>query len=137
MRVGTRTDAGGVLHENRIVEQLTWGAGAISLRTRVEERSIENNSGTSMRVRQQLRYSRPLSAGGRTSFVGWDEASFHANTTTRNARGFDQNRAFAGIGRPLGGLARLEIGYLNQYLRSRTAPNHLNHVLSAIVTLAF
>jgi hypothetical protein len=36
------------------------------------------------------------------------------------ARPFDQNRLFAGIGRSLGGVGRVEIGYMNQFIGQRT-----------------
>lgn len=140
-RAATLVSGGGTTGEHRVFEQFTWthgGArGAVSFRTRFEQRFIENNSGMSTRVREQFRVSRPWSAGSRTTIVGWDEVMFHANTTTRNARGFDQNRAFVGLGRGLGGPARLEIGYLNQFIRSHVGPDHANHVLSAILSLAF
>jgi hypothetical protein len=126
--------------EHRFFQQYLWsgraGTGALALRTRFEERLLEGNSGVVFRVRQQVRYSRPIAAGSRFTLVGWDEILVHANTTTRSARGLDQNRAFAGIGRAFT-RTRLEVGYLNQYIRAVTPPNRRNHFLFGGVNVAF
>jgi len=139
--VGSFPASGGVVVEHRVFQQFLW-VGAIrdtvlSLRTRLEQRSIEDNSSLSWRTRQQIRISRPIWNGSRVSFVTWDEVFFHLNTTSRYGRGLDQNRFFAGIGRPLSRKVRLEAGYANQFTRSRRGPNRMNHVLSASLGAAF
>jgi len=139
--VGSFPASGGTIVEHRVFQQLLWArplAGTLaSLRTRLEQRSIEGNSGLSWRVRQQLRVSRPVQRGSRVFLVGWDEVFFHLNTTDRYTKGLDQNRFFAGLGRSLSGAVRFEVGYANQYSRSRSGPNRMNHVLSAVLGAAF
>jgi hypothetical protein len=124
---------GGTVTEHRVFQQYSWTArGAaigIALRTRFEQRFAEGNNGVAFRVRQQVRLTRPLSPTSRFSIVGWEELLVHANETTRWTRGLDQNRVFAGFGCAFTPHSRVEVGYLNQFQRSRTGPDRMNHVL--------
>ena len=128
-------------HEHRYTEQLTWtvpaAMGTFAFRTRVEQRDINGNDGVAVRVREQARYSRPFRAKSPFSIVGYEEIFLHANATAKYARGFDQNRAFAGIGRAIGSRGRLEMGYLNNYGRTVGKPNFMYHVLSTTLTVNF
>jgi hypothetical protein len=134
----TFLDGGGFQHENRIFQQFSWVArpasATVTLRTRVEQRFIEGNSGMLLRLREQIRVTRAI-GDSKFTVVAWDEIGVHTNSTSRTARGFDQNRFFAGLAHPLSASTRLEAGYLNQYQRTR-AGNRNNHVLYAGVTLA-
>src|SRR5262245_46447086 len=109
--------AGGATVEHRLYGQYIWTGGAaggtLTMRTRVEARMIENNSGTLGRVRQQVRFSHPLHQGSRTSIVAYDELFVHVNNTTRSARGIDQNRIFGGLAIAASRATRVELGYLN------------------------
>jgi uncharacterized protein DUF2490 len=138
--VTTFLAAGGYQHEHRLFQQHLWSGPArgatLSVRTRFEERDVDGNSNWSFRVREQVRYSQVLGHGP-FLIIGWDEIAFHANTTSRYARGFDQNRAFIGVGRTIRTRSRLEVGYLNHYLHSLGAPNRMNHVLATTVNVAF
>jgi hypothetical protein len=129
-----------VTTEHRIFQQFQWqgraGPATLAARTRLEERSVEGNSAWAVRVRQQVRYTHPLGAS-RVSVVGWEEVFVHANATSRYARGFEQNRAFAGIGLALPAGPRLEAGYLNQFILGRGGPDRMNHVLALTVSAAF
>lgn len=131
---------GGTVFEHRVFGQYSWsasaGSGALALRSRVEARDFDGNDALIWRLRQQVRYSRPVVTGSRFSLVFYDEVAVHANDTRRSAAGLEQNRVFAGIGRTLTGALRLEVGYLNQYSRSRVPPHRLNHILSVVSTIA-
>lgn len=133
--------SGGVTIEHRVFQQFQWrgraGGVALSLRTRVEQRFIEGNSGMALRVREQARFSRPVRAGSRVSWLVWDELFLHANETSRLARGLDQNRAFAGMSLAASARASVEFGYLNQFSKSRTGANRSNHVLSGTLSLSY
>lgn len=133
--------AGGTLIEKRLFEQCLWNGhalgGTLALRTRLEQRWAEANSGLAWRVRQQVRYSRPIAPDSRFALVGYDEFQVHLNETLRYDRGFDQNRAFGGISRTVNHTLRLEVGYLNQFLHSVIGPNRLNHILSVGTVLSF
>ena len=66
--------------------------------------------------------------------VVWDEMFFDLNETDWGQNGsFSQNRVFTGIGCNLSGLnkPRLEVGYLNQFIRKLGDDDPVNHVLSA------
>lgn len=134
-------DPGATVFERRPFQQYLWtgaaAGGALSFRTRLEQRSIEGSSGILWRVRQQVRYSRAISRGSRWTLVGWEEIFLHANANERYDRGLDQNRAFAGIGCAVSAGLRLEAGYLSQFGQSRAGPDRLNHVLSIGAAVVF
>ena len=76
------------------------------------------------RPRQMIKLMHPFEFEPRLSFIAWDEAFYRVNTTNWGGKsGFDQNRAFAGIGWSFNKNVRSEIGYLNQYLDDA---NHVN-----------
>jgi hypothetical protein len=130
------------LTEHRWFGNFTWtqpaAAGAFSVRTRLESRHIETNDGPLGRLRQQVRFSRPIHRGGRLAIVGADEIMFHLNDTSRIAKGVEQNRVFGGISHALTPSMRLEIGYLNQYYPGHRGNNsRMNHVLATSLALSF
>jgi hypothetical protein len=134
--------SGGTTIEQRVYGQYTWNGpiagGTLALRTRVESRFIEDNSGPLGRFRQQVRFSHAVRKGSRLSVVAYDEFFVHVNNTTRTARGVDQNRAFAGISVNLPRSTRIETGYLNQFSPGhRGAPDRVNHVLSSALVVGF
>ena len=114
------------------------GGTSLSYRARLEARFIEGNSGEVTRLRNQIRASRPIRSGSRLSLVASDELFVHLNDTTRNARGVDQNRAFAGLGVAVGSGGRVEVGYLNQFSPGhRGAADRMNHILSTALVWGF
>lgn len=71
-----------------------------------------------------------IEPGSPWQLIAYDEVLVHLSQTNYPSRpGFDQNRAFAGLGYDTAG-ARVEIGYLNQYVHRFTDPDQVNHVLS-------
>lgn len=100
-------------------------------RSRFEQRWVETGSDVGLRFRQFARAQYKLTDTP-WSVIAWDEAFFHLNDTDWGARaGFDQNRAFIGVGfksSPEG--VRYEIGYLNQFIYRRDRENTMNHILS-------
>jgi hypothetical protein len=134
-------NGGGTFDEHRFVQQYVWSApvtvGALSLRSRLEERLIEGNSGVQLRARQQVRLSRDLVATGRLQVVLSEEAFVNANSTSRAARGFESNRVFAGVRQMMTARTGVEVGYLNLYARSRSAPSRRSHVLSVAIVASY
>ena len=110
-------DEGSSVREHRLVQQYVWSGWTrvLSLKSRVEERFIEGNSGMLVRVRQQVRVCWPIGTGGRLALVASEELLVHANSTARSPRGFDSNRVFAGIRRAVTTRSSVEIGYGNLY----------------------
>ncbi len=134
-------DIGGVRQEHRLVQQYTWIApasrGTLSSRVRLEERFIEGDGPAAWRVRELVRYVRPVSSGSRTSWVAWDELLVHLRTTTHTTRGVDQNRVFLGLSRSFGSSMRIEAGYLNQFINGHEIQNRMNHILSVSLALTY
>jgi hypothetical protein len=123
--------------EHRAWQQLTWSeqlcATKFDLRSRLEERFVETSAETGWRFRQLAAIRRPLPGAGRFTFVIWDEAFFHLNDTDWGARdGFDQNRAFIGLGwKPHSHSTwRIEAGYLHQFINRSMNDDLSNHLLS-------
>ncbi len=88
-------------------------------RTRLEERSIEGKADIGYRLHQMLKFTRPLPLEN-TSLILSDELFLNANSTEWGAAsGFDQNRAFIGLGYKLNKHNAFEIGYLNQFVNTR------------------
>lgn len=134
--------AGGTLTEHRIHGQFVWTqpgtSGTWTLRTRIEDRWIETNSGPIGRLRQLVRFSRPFRRGSSWSLVGSDELAVHLNDTSRVASGVEQNRVFAGISNAITTAVRIEIGYQNQYYPGHRGLNsRMNHILSSALGITF
>ncbi|MCX7898625.1 MAG: DUF2490 domain-containing protein [Methylocystis sp.] len=133
-------------HENRIWQQVlltdkAW-FGDWSSRTRLEQRFIDGVSPAEWRLREFVRFSAPID-GTPLSLVVWDEVFLRLNSTTPSARfGFDQNRAFAGFAYKFGEPMRVEIGYMNQLIQSRSVTRtsqrfneRMNHIFSVSMFL--
>lgn len=123
--------------ENRMWEQLTWARecerATLSTRSRLEQRFVETGSNTGWRFRQLVKVDRPLERQPHLSLVAWDEAFFELNSTDWGQQdSFAQNRVFAGIGWRCSGKnsPKIEVGYLNQFLRRKGADDQFNHVAS-------
>lgn len=131
---------GDTLVENRTWQQYLWtrpiGRAQFVSRSRLEERDIEGNDALAWRFRQQVRVTRPLPAS-RFSLVVWDEMFVHLNSTLRTDGGADQNRLFGGIGIGLNPAARVEVGYMNQFIYTLSGPNRSHHILSGVLNVTF
>lgn len=74
------------------------------------------------RPRQMIKFTHPFTFEPRLSLIAWDEAFYRVNTTDHGGQaGFDQNRAFLGLGWSFNKSIRTELGYLNQYVDN---PSH-------------
>lgn len=130
-----------------IAQQDVWPAfryilptdiGTITFRTLWESNFLLGNQ-VRERPRQMIKFVHPFEFEPRLSFVTWDEAFYRVNTTTWGGKsGFDQNRAFAGVGWNFNSNVRTELGYLNQYIEDA---NHINatmhHLAMASVFINF
>lgn len=128
----------GSLGEHRFIQQYAWSGGArrrVSLRTRVEERFITGHETMLLRVRQQVRVTWPLAAGGRLQAVVAEELFVQGNATA-STWGFDTNQMFVGVARTLTPRNRVEIGYLNVYSRGGPSTNPQSHVMSVTLLVA-
>jgi hypothetical protein len=123
--------------EHRIFEQFDfrWGIPgrlALSTRVRFEQRARAKGPGSgewAFRYRQQFRLAFNFIQDQPWQLIVWDEPFVHLNSTNFPSEpGFDNNRAFVGIGYDAKSL-RVEVGYLNQYVRRFSDPHQLNHAL--------
>lgn len=111
----------------------SFAIGRDSSARRIRWRSIFRKEEAYVVNRQLVRAQRSIDLFPRLSFVLWDEAFFHLNDTDWGARtGFDQNRAFGGLGfkRTPDAKGRVEFGYLNQTLDIPSGNDRTHHLLS-------
>ncbi|MDO9105998.1 MAG: DUF2490 domain-containing protein [Methylovulum sp.] len=98
--------------------------GTLSFRTMVESNFLQGSE-VRVRPRQMIRFMHPLQAEPRLSLIAWDEFFVRLNSTPYGGQsGFDQNRAFAGLGWSFNNNIRAEAGYMNQYLDDATHTNN-------------
>jgi Protein of unknown function (DUF2490) len=111
---------------------------SIQSRTRIEQRHLEDSSDTGHKIRQLLRLTLPSQLSPSLQWVVYDEYFVNLNDTDYGAvRGFDQNRAFVGVNWALNPTARVEVGYLNQYVNRHQNIDLENHVFSTTLMLKF
>jgi hypothetical protein len=109
--------------ENRLYQQLLYvqkfPAIEIMSRTRLEERWIEDVSGTAVRFRTLLRGKVPLGHQGQWAYVVQDEIFFNMNSPTNGPdSGLDQNRVFVGINRSINKHLNVDMGYQFRFINT-------------------
>ena len=96
--------------------------GTFTFRTMWETNFIRGEQ-VRERPRQMIKFSHPFEFEKQLSFITWDEVFVRVNSTQYGGKsGFDQNRAFVGLGWSFNPTVRTELGYMNQYV------DDLNHV---------
>lgn len=135
-------DGGSDVNEERSFQQVSWTVGKpwggeLSSRTRLEQRWRSDGEDMGWRLREMLRYEKPLKPGGNAvNALIYGEGFVALNSTDWGAKGgFDQLRSFIGAELGLGGASTAEVGYLNQYINQRGGNSRVNHVAS--ITLFF
>lgn len=129
--------------ENRFWQQFLYNFSTIhslniQSRTRYEQRFIENSVDTGYKLRQMFRFTLPSGLSPQLQWVLYDEYFVNLNDTDFGTqKGFDQNRAFIGGNWAFNPNAKLEIGYLNQYVNLHKNSDTENHVLSTTLMLTF
>jgi len=135
-------EGGTDVNEERSFQQLSWTlgkpwGGELSSRTRLEQRWRSDGDDMGWRLREMIRYEKPLKADSdAVNALIYAEGFAALNDTDWGARsGFDQLRSFIGAELGLPGATTLEVGYLNQVINQRAGNTRVNHVAS--VTLFF
>ena len=135
-------EGGKDVNEERSFQQINWTlgkpwAGELSTRTRLEQRWRSDGDDMGWRLREMLRYEKPLNPGSDAlNALVYAEGFVALNDTDWGVRGgFDQLRSFIGAEVGLPGASTLEVGYLNQVINQRGGDTRVNHVAS--VTLFF
>ncbi len=123
-------------NERRLWQALLWknkfSFGTVTNLSRLEERFAPRlGDDTGIRFRHMFKISVPLTAAPAYSVVASDEYFLNLNNNDWGPlKGFNQNRAFIGIGFNLNKEIQSEIGYMNQYTnRPLTSENLNNHAL--------
>ena len=141
-------------NEHRLWEQLTWADnfsfGRLSLRSRLEQRFFDHNSpmpgsnDVGHRFRQLVKLAVPMpSLNPNLSFIVQSELFIGLTNIDNNpgfiSQGYDQNRAFVGLGYKVNQYATVELGYMNQFInRPHSArPDQMMHNLVASLFLNF
>lgn len=129
-------DGGKDVNEERSFQQVTWTIGRpwngeLSSRTRLEQRWRSDGDDMGWRLREMLRYEKPLMAGSKVNALIYAEGFAALNDTDWGARtGFDQLRSFLGAELGTGGKSTIEVGYLNQLVNQPAGNRRVNHVAS-------
>lgn len=104
--------------------------GTWSFRTMWESNFLRGNQ-VRERPRLMIRFMHPFEAEPRLNLVAWDEVFVRVNSTQWGGQaGFDQNRAFLGLGWTFNPNFRTELGYLNQYVDD---PTHVNTTMRNLI----
>lgn len=132
--VVSRADGRNNIIDQRIWQQATYSIGqgdwgSLSGRTRLEQRFLNTGDDTGYRLRQFVRYTKPLAP--KWKFVAWNEIFIALNDTDFGAEdGLDQNRTFVGANFAVSKRFSLEAGYLLNRLRRPGADGLTNHNIS-------
>ena len=133
-RFRARNSAGDVADENRYWQQIDWTAGRwndgrISMRVRLEQRSISVGDDVGLVLRYRAKYVRPIGQNGSTSLIVAIEPFVDLRDTDWGGdSGLGQNRVLIGFGRRLSDQLSIEAGYMNQYIWRDNAENRVNHL---------
>jgi hypothetical protein len=133
-------DGGRDVNEERSFQQLNLALGKpwrgeLSSRTRLEQRWRNDGNDMGWRLREMIRYEKPLKAqSDAVNALVYAEAFVALNDTDWGARsGFDQLRTFVGAEIGLPGASTAEIGYLNQVINQTRGRTRMNHVAAVSV----
>ena len=142
-RFRSRNRAGRVADENRYWQQIDWRAGQwqggrITMRVRLEQRSIDIGDDLGVVLRFMTKYVRPL-AGDRNKslIIGLEPFVDLRDTDWGGESGLGQNRIFVGMGWRVNDKLSLEGGYMNQYLWVDRAEDRMNHLAVLTVKARF
>ncbi|EQB30101.1 DUF2490 domain-containing protein [Sphingobium ummariense] len=133
-------EGGRDVNEERSFQQLSWTlgkpwGGELSSRTRLEQRWRSDGDDMGWRLREMLRYEKPLRADSNAvNALVYAEGFVALNDTDWGARGgFDQLRTFLGVELGLPGASTAELGYLNQLINQAGSNSRVNHVASVTI----
>ena len=133
-RIRSRGRTGLVANENRYWQQIDWRAGQmlggqVTLRVRLEQRSIDIGDDLGVVLRFATKYVRPISANGDTRLiVGLEPFIDLRDTDWGGDAGMGQNRTYLGLSRRISNKLTLEVGYMHQYIFRDSGEDRLNHL---------
>jgi len=132
-RFRTQNTSGAYSDEDRYWQQLTWTAarwdhGSLSMRVRLEERSVSTGNDLGWVLRYMTKYTRPVGdSNTRTFFVSLEPFFSLRETDWSGSSGLRQNRLSAGVTWKLSDRALLDTGYMNQYSWADAGEDRMYH----------
>jgi hypothetical protein len=133
-RIRARNSVGTTVDEDRFWQQLDWRAGrwnggTLTMRARLEQRSLSSGDDVGLVLRFQTRYVRPMGEHGKTKLViGIEPFVDLKNTDWGGDSGLAQNRSFIGMNWRLSSGLSLEAGYMHQYIWVDSGTDRVNHL---------
>ena len=130
----SRSASGATITENRFWQQLSWnvarmGGGELSMRARLEERSLSSGDDLGLVLRYMAKYVKPIGESKGIDLIFSLEPFFKLNDTDWGGdTGLGQVRTVIGVGWKLTPKAGIETGYMNQYILRDNAGNLMNHI---------
>lgn len=133
-RFRARNSAGDYADEDRFWQQLTWTAarwqyGTLSMRVRLEERSVSTGDDLGIVLRYMVKYSKPLGESGKRDFIAALEPFVSLRETDwGGSSGLRQNRLTLGVAWKLSDKTAIEAGYMNAYVWTDSGEDRMNHL---------
>lgn len=130
----SRTASGETVTENRFWQQLSWnvaqmGGGELSMRARLEERSISSGDDLGLVLRYMAKYVRPIGDSKGIDLIFSLEPFFKLTDTDWGGdAGLGQLRTVIGVGWKLTPKFGIETGYMNQFILRDNAEDLMNHL---------
>jgi hypothetical protein len=133
-RLRSRNQSGNTAFENRYWQQIDWtaarfGSGTLTMRARLEQRSVSVSNDTGLVLRLMAKYMRPIGSSGKTSLIlGIEPFVDLRDTDWSGDAGLKQNRLIIGVGWQVSDALMLETSYMNQYIWRDSAEDRSNHL---------
>jgi len=129
------------LEENRAYQDFIWkqsfGDYKLISRTRMDERFLQGSNEAGYRPRQMLILKHPLPfLDGLSAYIG-DEVLFYLTKNVFGKQGFSENRIFTGLTYQFPQHVRLDLGYMGQYVDTKSGDNLFTHNLQANIGYKF
>lgn len=116
-------------HELRLYQQFTLGEGPLTSRTRFEERFLSSVEAVSWRLRQRIRYEKPLDRDQKWTVIGMGEWLFHFNRARPTDKtGLAVVRQFIGVNHALTRQMDVQLMYMRQRTIRDDAPDTIAHI---------
>ena len=133
-RIRYRNSIGNTVDEDRFWQQLDWRAGSwsggtLTMRARLEQRSLSAGDDVALVLRFQTKYVRPVGERGKTKLIlGIEPFVDLRNTDWGGDSGLGQNRSFIGFDWRVSNRLSLEAGYMHQYIWVDSGSDRINHL---------
>ena len=114
-----------------------FGEFKLTSRTRMEDRINQTTGNEGYRARQLIQFNHPLPFMEKLSAYAGDEIMFYMNQTNWGKQGFTENRIFGGLNYQVTDQMGLDLGYMGQYIDTRSGDNVFTHNLQANVRYKF